>query len=364
VTLTLPATTDVQQVVKPRFKELPRLVALDCLRFVAAGAVFLQHSIEGRGEFGGEIASLLSPGVFGVALFFLISGFIIPMAAERNFNLKTFAIKRIFRIYPLVFMSLIVVGMVGYTTDIPDFVRVRSAGVGGWLANLLLVQDYVKVDPILGVTWTLNLEFAWYGLFALAIVAIGRQFDDRLVIVAPCLVLLLVVVSLCLQQRLPSGRINMIYLAIIGCRVYRYYIGRLTLRRLSIDVAIFLAISTFSNAIAFGYFRHPRITMMQALAPWTIAVVLMFLVFTVPRIRESGIMSSPILAWLGMISFSTYLLHPLALGFANTYTPPSVSFFVGIVATLLFASAGYYLIEAPGQQLGSRLARRFIKPAI
>ena len=335
-----------------------RVVVLDCLRFVAAAAVLLQHSIE-RGEIGGEIVEWLSPGVFGVALFFLISGFIIPMAAERNFNLKTFIIKRVFRIYPLVLASLIAVGFLAYVTDIPDFIGVRSAGLGVWMANLLLVQDYVNATPILGVTWTLSLEFAWYSLFALAIISVGRRFDDWLMVIAPCIVLLLVVASLWLQHRLPSGRINMIYLAILGCRVYRYSMGTSSARRLVIDAGIFLGTSTLSNAVAFGYFRHPNITMMQALVPWTAATVLFLLVFTIPKMRNSEFMSSPVLGWLGMISFSTYLLHPLALGIANAYAPPSISLVVGILGTLLFASAGYYFIEVPGQALGRRLTRRF-----
>jgi peptidoglycan/LPS O-acetylase OafA/YrhL len=357
ITLPLTASVPLAEQVEHRAGSMSRVVILDCLRFVAAAAVFLQHSLEQRGELGGQVVGYLSPGVFGVALFFLISGFIIPMASERSFNLKTFVIRRIFRIYPLVIASFIVVGLVAYTTDIPDFVDVRSARASVWLANLLLIQDYVNVEPILGVTWTLSLEFAWYGLFALAVISIGRRFDDWLVIIAPCFVLLLILASFWLQHRLPSGRINMIYLAIMGCRVYRYYSGALTARRLANDAVIFLAVSTLSNAIAFGYFRHPHITMMQAIAPWTAATVLFFLVFTVPKIRDSAFMSSSILVWLGMISFSAYLLHPLALGFANTYTTGSISFLVGVLGTILLAYAGYHLIEVPGHKLGHRLTR-------
>src|ERR1700712_4284216 len=73
-----------------------RVLFLDTLRFIAAASVFFQHSMEGRCDTCIKLVDDLSPGVFGVVLFFIISGFVIPMTAERNFHIGTFAIKRFF----------------------------------------------------------------------------------------------------------------------------------------------------------------------------------------------------------------------------------------------------------------------------
>jgi len=72
-------------------------------------------------------------------------------------------------------------------------------------------------------------------------------------------------------------------------------------------------------------------------------------------------------AWLGMISFSVYLLHPLvfdayrsvpALHRRHTM-PDQVLLFAGCVAVIIALSAAtYYLVEKPMQQLGRRLAGR------
>ena len=41
-------------------------------------------------------------GVFGVTIFFIISGFVIPLSIEK-YNIKTFLLKRFFRLYPTYF---------------------------------------------------------------------------------------------------------------------------------------------------------------------------------------------------------------------------------------------------------------------
>ena len=73
-------------------------------------------------------------------------------------------------------------------------------------------------------------------------------------------------------------------------------------------------------------------------------------------------------AWLGMISYSVYLLHPLVF---NAYRsipvlhrtrtmPGQVLYFCGLVALIIALSAlTYYLIEKPMQRLGHRVAARF-----
>lgn len=73
-------------------------------------------------------------------------------------------------------------------------------------------------------------------------------------------------------------------------------------------------------------------------------------------------------AWLGMISYSVYLLHPLVF---NAYRSvpalhrrhtmaDQVLFFAGLVAVIIGLSAlTYYFIEKPMQRLGHRVAARF-----
>lgn len=332
-----------------------RVAFLDTLRFIAAGAVLFQHVAEKTGEFGQWAVGLLSPGVFGVVLFFVVSGFVIPMAAGRRFDFKTFFIRRVFRIYPLVLVAFAFMALLGYGTDLAGFADVKSATMRDWFANLLLVQDYLGATPLLGVTWTLSLEFAWYAVFAVALVSLGRRFDDKLVVVAPLAGLALVGISLLIGHRLPLARLGMIYAAILGCRAFRAYDGQLTPRRLWIDTAVFIVTMAISNIVSFGYYRHPHITMNQALFPWLIAPALFVLVASVPTIRRSPLVTNRLTGWLGSISFSTYLLHPFSMGLASSLVPPGLFAVTCVVLTLAFSMLGYRLVELPGQALGKRI---------
>ena len=55
----------------------------------------------------------LNTGLYGVLVFFLVSGYIIPASLERHGRVRTFWIGRVFRIYPL-WSSLCAVLLVGF----------------------------------------------------------------------------------------------------------------------------------------------------------------------------------------------------------------------------------------------------------
>jgi peptidoglycan/LPS O-acetylase OafA/YrhL len=339
-------------------KALYRVRFLDALRFVAAAAVLMQHSLEFHNATGKVIVDTLSPGVFGVVLFFVVSGFVIPMSAGKKFELRRFAIRRFFRIYPLVLFAFVVVAFAGYSGLLRGFGPAASASLRDWICNLLLIQDYTGVQPLLGVTWTLSLEIAWYALFASALLLLGGRFDSVLAICLPIAMIALAVASLGFGQRLPLARIGMVYAAILGCRAYRRFRGDIGYPRFMLDASIFIIVMVICNVISFGYFRHPNITAMQAIGPWIAAPALFVLVCSIPAIQNSRLLNGTIVGWLGAVSFSTYLLHPFALDFARTYSPQSVSLGLGLLLTLLVSLVGYHLVEVPGQALGRRLTAR------
>lgn len=349
-----PAMTEAAPAKRPA-ASTARLTFLDTLRFVAAAAVLFQHVAEKSGKSGEWAVAMLSPGVFGVVLFFVVSGFVIPMTAGRRFELKTFAVRRVFRIYPLVLVAFALLAFLGYCTDLATFSEARAATARTWLANLLLVQDYLGGQALLGVTWTLSIEFAWYALFAAALLKFGPRFDDKLVVIAPLVLLGLCVISLSSGHRLPLARIGMLYAAILGCRVFHAQEGGLSARRLGVDTLVFIATMAISNLISFGYYRHPNITLYEALIPWLLAPVLFVLVACVPAIRHSPLVSNRLTGWLGSVSFSTYLLHPIAMGLARALVPPGFFALTCIVLTLVFSVLGYRLVELPGQALGKRI---------
>jgi peptidoglycan/LPS O-acetylase OafA/YrhL len=332
-----------------------RLVMLDSLRFIAATAVLAQHALEQQGTIGRAIVGLLSPGVFGVVLFFLISGFVIPLSAGRRFNLRSFAIRRLLRIFPLTLVTFAIVALLAQLTAAPAFDAARAATARDWVANLLLVQDYVGAPSIHGVTWTLSLELIWYAIFALTLSWRGKRFAEPLLILFPVMLLAAAAASIFIHHRIPLARPGMIYAAVIGCRVYAFRQGDVNARRLAIEAAIFAIVMTACNAVSFGYFAHHSITVWQAIVPWLAAIAFFLGVAAVPAVGNSRIFDNRLLPALGAMSFSIYLLHPIALVAAEAISASPWCLPIALALTVALATAGYQLIELPGVILSKRL---------
>lgn len=341
-----------------------RVGFLDSLRFIAAFAVVLQHYLERESYSWGLWFVNLGPGVFGVALFFIISGFVMPLSVQRGFAPAEFAIRRLFRIYPLLLTIFLVVLVASHFSPHRLFDAARGASVTQWLANLLLVQDFVRAPAIYGVTWTLILELIWYTVFAGAILTFRGRAISWLSILAPIGLIALTILSLIVHHRIPAGRIGMLYAAIFGMQAFRHFNGAITTRRFWIDAVVFTGVMVGANAVAFGVFRHPNITLYQAVAPWFVATALFLMVYAPTRVRHAAILRSPLIVILGEISYSIYLVHPLVIAAGETYFHGFGRMAFVMLGTVALSVLTFRLIERPGMDAGRRVAKLFKKNAI
>lgn len=146
----------------------PRMEFLDALRGLAAMCVVVQHSLE-----------LLSPtwakfslerfrlGEYGVVVFFLCSGFIIPASIERQGSQMRFWVGRLFRLYPLYLSVLAAVLILHYGFDkYPLPQAYLDSPVKATLVNATMLQNFVLGPQYLalGQSWSLAYELVFYGL--------------------------------------------------------------------------------------------------------------------------------------------------------------------------------------------------------
>jgi peptidoglycan/LPS O-acetylase OafA/YrhL len=105
-------------------------------------------------------------------------------------------------------------------------------------------------------------------------------------------------------------------------------------------------------------------------AQWASSLVLAAVTFGI-GLAIKGLRIPKALAWLGLVSYSVYLLHPLAfdayrdIRVLHQHHPMGIQIALAaaIVAVILAASAaGYYFIEKPMQNLGRRLTKRWPEP--
>ena len=134
-----------------------RLANVDALRGVAALAVCLFHW-EHIG-FGTPVnAQVFRFGMLGVELFFMISGFVIGLVAERSPSVPRFVLARAVRLYPAYLASVALTAL--YVLPVGKY------GVETVLVNVTMLQSFVDVPNITNPYWTLAFEITFYSLVA------------------------------------------------------------------------------------------------------------------------------------------------------------------------------------------------------
>ena len=145
------------------------LRSLQILRMIAATSVVYYH-IYAKPNFG----------LFGVDIFFVLSGFVIALVLKNNSTAKQFAINRISRIVPIYWILTTFLFLLIYIY--PPIVRkstAETATIFLYLKSLFFIPYYgiqeVK-PPLLRVGWTLNYEIFFYFITWTALVIFKKQF--------------------------------------------------------------------------------------------------------------------------------------------------------------------------------------------
>ena len=149
-----------------------RLYQIDLFRFIAAMSVLLHHYLfRGYAEGNmsnidfGEIGQFFKYGYLGVDFFFILSGFVISLSIKGN-SLSKFSFSRITRLFPIYWLCVILTFLVILFFGEPRyFVTLKQL-----LFNLTMFQDYVGVDSIDGVYWSLVIEMRFYIMIALFLI--------------------------------------------------------------------------------------------------------------------------------------------------------------------------------------------------
>jgi len=112
-------------------------------------------------------------GGYGVHVFFIISGLVIPFAMHQgNYHLKDFKrfmAKRIIRIEPPYIVSIVIVLVFGYLSTLSPYYRGQPFHIDilGLLCHIGYLNAFLHLEWINPVYWTLAIEFQYYILIAL-----------------------------------------------------------------------------------------------------------------------------------------------------------------------------------------------------
>jgi peptidoglycan/LPS O-acetylase OafA/YrhL len=397
-----------------------RLAWLDALRGFAALCVVFDH--------GSSLLLLpardflyrwLSLGQYGVFVFFLVSGYIVPASLERKGSLRAFWTSRGFRLYPMYAVALVIAAVAYWT----GYGTIRGAehhpltSVASWL---LMLPNLLTGPNVPNVTWTLSYEMVFYLLlavlfswnvhrhsggyaltFAVGAVALGGILPmaaltdwaqhyghgtlalnitaDVLIIagialavtdkrwparIGAAIAALTALILMAFNQGYPYPWSGFMILALMftGTVLYRAERGEVSRVAAAAIVVAVLALITVAGLWHGAHYGH------QWEIQWTTSVLLAAATFGAGMAARNRKIPR-VAAWLGVISYSVYLLHPLifdayrsipALHRLDQATMPvQVGVFAALTAVIIGVSAlTYYLIEKPMQRLGRRFAGR------
>ena len=157
---------------------MKKLQSIQALRGVAVLAVVLFHLLTVEEKYGGSktiLSSFFQFGMFGVDLFFVISGFVMITVTRGKFQYHKEALKfiyhRVVRIYPTYWVYSILV--LGVFLIKPSWVNSSQGNQVDILASFLLLPS--QTLPLVMVGWTLIHEMYFYLVFSLILMLVPEK---------------------------------------------------------------------------------------------------------------------------------------------------------------------------------------------
>lgn len=298
----------------------------------------------------------LNYGPFGVSIFFLISGFVIPFSLARSEPIR-FLVARALRIYPTyIAASLIMLGMVYLSATY--WGQAFTMPVRTFMWNLLLVQHNVGVPSIDLVNWTLSIEIKFYIVAALLYRSIRKGNSY------PIILFSVAVLAACqtipslwgsslpefLTQSLKTELMCVIFM-FIGTGFYHHYTGTYTHRQLLSYIAILFILFLMCWPHTAWANQVPGVPQNYAYG---------LILFSICYALRGYFRPVAPLDFLANISYSLYALHSI-IGYLSLriLMDKGVSFPVSGLLTLIFviglAYALYRLVERPTMHWGKTL---------
>lgn len=395
-----------------------RMGWLDALRGLAALVVVFEHSLD---VLLPEVRRNVSPwfdfGRYGVFLFFLISGYVVPFSLVRRGSVRAFWVGRLFRLYPAWFVSvglMLALGVTGVSWGLPN-----GLGDRPWIsaiAHLTMLQDLLGVPNVVNVFWTLSYEMVFYLLITAMFIAGVKGASARVSLGFG-------VAAAMLGVSLPSGLLAthwpgatpMVAAFALAAGIAAMVSGRPAVRRAGVAIVAALALTllvldsriggveslciiatmfagTAVRGIQDGRMPArpaaamvalvPVLTLLAGLRPpttwaadgysqslgvdWSIGVAAAWLTFLGGLALRHRRMPRALM-WLGLVSYSVYLLHPMIVQTVWRVAGERDAMPLGVrlawegvllAAVLVAAGLAHRYVERPAQRLGRRLTRR------
>lgn len=170
-----------------------KIDGIQSLRFVAAVLVVVTHATLYAGERLDHGIQIWHFGEVGVDIFFVISGFVMVVSTERLVGSKDgwkyFAMRRLIRIVPMYWIATTIKLLT--LIALPAAVLHAQLDLGKTILSYLFLPSRNvdgRVQPLLGVGWTLIFEMFFYLAFTIALLLRAKPIYFCSIILSLCAV--------------------------------------------------------------------------------------------------------------------------------------------------------------------------------
>ncbi|MCW9586513.1 acyltransferase [Klebsiella pasteurii] len=321
-----------------------RSSSIDTLRFIAAGIVCLAHAI--------PVANLhfivpeFTLGRVGVVIFFMISGYLIPVSLNaKNGGLLGFWISRFFRLYPMYWVSIALAIFILNKKNLIDIAF-----------NITMFQALFGVKDMIGVYWTLIIEMLFY-IYCSVMFFFGLLGTRKYVLASYFLMILTALlfsaVKFTLNKNLPVAIPLLFSVMFIGYTIKLNERGITSKKDITALIVSFIALIPFISYL--GYSDDKTASPELYIISYIVGVVLFILLFRVN-------ITNKITPRLGEISYSTYLIHPVVMSIVFSSTAiahiDKWILFIAYMGIVYFMSEVFFrYIEIPFISLGKKVKK-------
>jgi peptidoglycan/LPS O-acetylase OafA/YrhL len=297
------------------------------------GEAFKATSPENTSSLSIIIGTYFQRSHYGVDLFFLLSGFLVFRIMERQgFQYHRFLVNRFFRIYPcFVVTTLIAIYLFCYRQGRIEFTWTLL------LQNLLLLNGIPgsKIEPFNYVTWSLLYEFVFY-VVAPVFIALNWK-TSRFARSTGIIIWGATFTSVCFFSEV-HGTYFRAAMFLFGCLMGSFSNQQLELagKKISRFDPVLILVYLIAAGYVSLYVFNPRII----IAFYSVPCFFLVLSAIFGEGWLNQLFASRPMRYLGNISFSFYLFHPLALYATNSFiiNPINIS---GVPGAVIFVITGF-----------------------
>lgn len=339
-----------------------RLYSLDYLRGLAAFGIMIYHYLTWTlGKFTAD-SVMGRLGVYGVSIFYVLSGLTLYYVYYNKMqpNLQdtlAFLKKRIFRIFPLLWLVTILAILLSKTT--PDFTTL--------FLNLSGFFGFVKWDKTFSAgVWSIGNELVFYVFFPFFILFM-KKFKPLMILLALIITGLYLYfafiklnpdLTLSEQWKNYTNPLNQVFL-FLGGFLIGFFLHNIRINKSAVVTLLLLGLALFAFYPANGNTIN-IVTGINRLV-FTASCFLICIGFYKLTFQFPKFIHNP-LTVLGEASYSVYLLHPIVYTLSGMvsvffskhifHIPESARLILSVVSTLIFSYFVYQYFEKYFMRLG------------